>query len=516
METLALLQLKGISKAFPGVQALKAVDFSVRRGEVVSLVGQNGAGKSTLVSIIGGIYSHADGDILIDGRNVRISNPAVAEELGIGLVHQEPTLVGNMTVAANVFLNREHLRKGLFLDFRLMNENTVRVLESLGFSLDPDLLVENLRLVEKEVVEIAKAMLLKPRILILDEVTAPLNADEANHLFKLVCELKAQGMAIVFISHRLKEVIQISDRIVVLRDGKNVGELRREQNPSEKQIINLMLGQTGFESLVGGDEVQAGRDTLLSVRGLSRQGLFDDVSLDLQAAEIVGLAGLKGSGITEFMKGLFGALRIDGGETLVKGVPVEIKNPMDAIHHGIGMLTNDRQKEGLALQRGVEENMTISSLDALSNRFKFFRARVLNSHAAGLAKSLEVKTPSLKQEVQHLSGGNQQKVVIAKWLLRNLDIILIDEPTRGVDIKTKTEIHRLLAGLKKEGKGMILFSPEIPELLGICDRILVVVSGRIVSEIRRGDPRFREADILELMHVDRYDVSCATNETQVM
>jgi ABC-type sugar transport system ATPase subunit len=277
-----------------------------------------------------------------------------------------------------------------------------------------------------------------------------------------------------------------------------------------------MLGQTGFESLVDEEQVRADREKLLCVRGLSRNGLFENINLDLQAAEIVGLAGLKGSGITEFMKGLFGALRTDGGKVLVRGVPVEIKSPMDAIRYGIGMLTNDRQKEGLALQLGVEENVTISSLDALSNRLKFLKTGMLNSRAASLAKSLDVKTPSLKQEVQYLSGGNQQKVVIAKWLLRNLDIILIDEPTRGVDVKAKTEIHRLLVELKKQGKGMIVFSPEIPELLGICDRILVVVSGRIVNEIKRGGPGFREADILELMHVGRYEVSCAADENQVM
>jgi ABC-type sugar transport system ATPase subunit len=506
----ALLKMKGISKAFPGVQALKAVDFVLHKGEVVSLIGQNGAGKSTLVSIIGGIYAHDDGEISIDGRKVNISNPAVAEDLGIGMVHQEPTLVPNMTVAANVFLNRELLKKGLFLNFRRMNEQTVSVLEQLGFHLDPEALVEDLRLVEKEVVEIAKAMLVKPRILILDEVTAPLNADEAEHLFSLVCELKSKGMAIIFISHRLTEVVQISDRIVILRDGLNVGEVLKEQDPSEKDIITLMLGQNAFETQVDTGSIGLNGDKVLSVVNLSKRNLFEEMNLELHAGEIVGMAGLKGAGITEFMKAIYGAQRIDAGRISVQGELVDIKKPADAINHGIGMLTNDRQKEGLALQRGVEENITISSLDGLCNKFKFFRTRILGIQAAKLINSLSIKTPSLRQEVLNLSGGNQQKVVLAKWLLRNLDFILIDEPTRGVDVKAKTDIYKLLLELKRSGKAILLFSPEVPELLRICDRILVVVSGKIINEVHRSSGSFNEGSILEMLHVDHLSPSCKT------
>jgi len=500
--------MKGISKAFPGVQALKSVDFLLRKGEVVSLIGQNGAGKSTLVSIIGGIYLQDDGKISIDGKPVNISNPAVAEELGIGMVHQEPTLVPNMNISANVFLNRELLHKGMFLDFRSMNEQTINVLNQLGFKLDPETLIEDLRLVEKEVVEIAKAMLVKPRILILDEVTAPLNTDEADHLFNLVCELKSKGMAIIFISHRLTEVVQISDRIVILRDGRNVGELLREQDPSEKDIIALMLGQNAFETHVDTGSIGFDGEKVLSVANLSKKGFFEGMNVDLHAGEIVGMAGLKGAGITEFMKAIYGALGTDAGQIFVRGGLVGIKKPADAIKHGIGMLTNDRQKEGLALQRGVEENITISSLDILSNKLKFFRTRSLGIQAAKLIKSLSIKTPSLRQEVMNLSGGNQQKVVLAKWLLRNLDFILIDEPTRGVDVKTKTEIYKLLIELKKAGKAILLASPEILELISICDRILVVDSGRIIKEVQRGSASFNEGSILEIMHVDHLSPSC--------
>jgi ribose transport system ATP-binding protein len=499
-----LLQLKGICKDFHGVKALVDVDFSLRSGEVVSLIGQNGAGKSTLVSIIGGIYAQDAGDIVLDGRAVRMSSPGHAEELGIGLVHQEPTLVQNMTIAANVFLNREHLKGGMLLDFRRMNEETAQVLAKLGFSLDPDRLVEDLRLVDKEAVEIAKAMLLRPRILILDEVTAPLNANEVEHLFQLVRELKANGIAIIFISHRLSEIVQLSDRIVVLRDGRNAGELRREHKPAEKDIIDLMLGGNEFRGEIANEASRVDATNKLTVKNLTRSEYFRDVSFEVCAGEIVGLAGLKGSGITEIMKCIYGALRAEGGEVALQGGRAVIRCPADAIGHGIGMITNDRQKEGLALRRGVGENITISSLDALSNRLKFFRHRTLEAQASRFVRSLEIKTPSLKHDVLALSGGNQQKVAIAKWLLRDLPFILVDEPTRGVDVKAQAEIHRLLVGLKHEGKGLLISSPEISELMKVCDRILIVASGRIASEIERGTPQFNEASILEVLHVDRH------------
>jgi ribose transport system ATP-binding protein len=495
-----LIELKKISKRFHGVQALKGVDFSLHAGEVVSLIGQNGAGKSTLMSIIGGIYPHDDGEISIDGKPVRIQSPAVAEELGIGLVHQEPTLVPCMTIAANVFLNRERLRHGLLLDFKKMNDETRRVLASLGFSLDPEQLVEHLRLVEKEAVEIAKAMLLGPRILILDEVTAPLNANEVEHLFQLVGELKARGIGIIFISHRLSEIVRLSDRIVVLRDGRNAGELHREDQPAEKDIIKLMLGGNEFRGDLETSPAMADGTRALKVSKLGCGEHFADIDLEVRAGEVVGLAGLKGSGITEMMKCIYGGMAAERGEVSVNGHAVRIRRPADAIAHGIGMITNDRQKEGLALKRGVGENITISSLDALSNGLKFFKPRTLREQAARFTQALEIKTPSLAQEVQNLSGGNQQKVVIAKWLLRDLGFILVDEPTRGVDVKAQAEIHRLLVSLKHQGKGLLVTSPEISELLNMCDRILVVASGRIVREIRRGQSEFNEASILEVLH----------------
>ena len=505
-----LLSLKGISKSFPGVRALTDVDFAVDAGEVVSLVGQNGAGKSTLMSIIGGIYAPDEGSISIAGEQVRIANPGAAEDLGIGLVHQEPTLVPNLTVAANIFLNRERRRGGVLLDFKAMKRESASLTQALGFDIDPDRIVEDLALVEKEAVEIAKAMLLRPRVLILDEVTAPLNVDAVDRLFEIVAALKAEGMAIIFISHRLDEVIRVSDRIVVLRDSRNAGDLSTREKVSEKDIISLMLGQK--EEIIrplmlgqrpsdsaDGDAGPHGAEAL-AVRQLSRKPSFEDVSFTLSRGEILGFAGLKGSGVTEVLKTLFGALKKDDGEILVGGRHVSLKRPSDAIKNGIGMLTNDRQKEGLALRRTVEENTTISSLDRLAGRLSFLRPALLREPVSGLAQNLSIRTPSLSQEVLNLSGGNQQKVVLAKWLLRNLDVVIVDEPTRGVDVGAKDEIYKILLGLKEEGKAMIVYSPEIPELLAVCDRVIVVDSGELVGEISRDSEQFNEPDILEMMH----------------
>jgi ABC-type sugar transport system ATPase subunit len=499
-DTGTMLSLRGITKSFPGVRALSEVDFEVRCGEVVSLIGRNGAGKSTLMSVVGGIYPPDEGEVSVAGEVVQITNASVGEQLGIGFVHQEPTLVPNLTVAANVYLNRELSRGGL-LDLKRMRKASAEIIGALGFEIDPDRLAEDLTLVEKEVVEIAKAMLFQPRILILDEVTAPLNGEEVEHLFGIVSGLKDKGIAIIFISHRLDEVIRVSDRVVVLRDGKNAGELSREQGLSEKALISLMLGEIHAESFVSAQEACSRAEVMLSVQHLTKAPDFTDIDFELYCGEILGFSGLKGSGITELFKTLYGIYGPDEGQVFVQGRRVVIGRPSDAIKNGIGMLTNDRQKEGLALRRDLEENITISSLGFLSNRLTFFRPAVLRRRAADLARALSIRAPSMTQDVVNLSGGNQQKVVLAKWLLRDLNVIVADEPTRGVDVRAKDEMYNLLMGLKREGKAVIVFSPEIAELLTICDRILVVDAGRLCGSIDRNDSEFNEHEILRLMHV---------------
>ena len=501
-----LLSLDGVSKTFPGVRALTDVDLAVGVGEIVSLVGQNGAGKSTLMSIIGGIYLPDTGTVSVAGSVVKIASPAVAESLGIGFVHQEPTLVSNMSVAANIFLRRERTRRGL-LDFKTMREVSSRTISTLGFEIDPDRLVGQLSLVEKEVVEIARAMLLEPRILILDEVTAPLDADAVERLFELVESLRRRGIAIIFISHRLDEVVRISDRIVVLRDGAKVADIAVDESVTGREIIAGMVGHDapGVAGVAdAGVETPADDSSRglphLSVQRLSLAPHYDNVSFDLARGEILGFAGLKGSGITEMLKTLFGAKRPHAGTISLDGRALKLVAPADAISNGIGMLTNDRQHEGLALTRNLIENITVSTMQALRSRARLLRRREARSRTAALVTTLEIKTPSLEQYALNLSGGNQQKVVLAKWVLRNLDVLIADEPTRGVDVRAKDEIYKLFVGLKHDGKAIIIHSPEVPELLAVCDRIIVIGNGRLVDEVRSGTPEFNVRHVLEQMH----------------
>lgn len=503
MDNNSILYLNKISKSFPGVNALSDVNFSIKSGEIVSLVGQNGAGKSTLMSIIAGLITPDDGEIYIEGEFVRITNAAIAEKLNIGIVHQEPTLVPSMSVSVNIFLGREVLMKYGSLNFQYMRKESMRILDVIGFKINPDELVENLSLVEREVVEIAKAMLFSPKILILDEVTAPLGAEVVENLFKLIIELKNKGIAIIFISHRLNEVIKLSDRVVVLRDGKVVGELNNKEKISEKDLINLMLGGKRFEVSKRDSATGIPKESVFEVKNLTKKQYFKNISFELYKGEIIGFAGLKGSGITEILRTIFGLEKKNEGEIFFKKEKLNILNPKSAMHYSIGMVTNDRQKEGLALIRSIEENINISSLDFLSNKLTFFRPKTLKQTAKNYITKLDIKSRSYNQEVLYLSGGNQQKVVIAKLLLRGLDIILFDEPTRGVDVNAKNEIHKLLAELKREGKSIIISSPEIPELLSICDRIFIVSMGEIIKKIDYSSTSFNEANILEEMHAGR-------------
>jgi len=502
-----VLELKNVSKRFPGVQALKGVDFRIRKGKVVSLVGTNGAGKSTLFNIIAGTYMPTEGEIFLDDRRVKISNAGIAEKLGIGMVHQEPTFISNMTVTANIFLNREILKKGLFLDFKAMNKKSAEVIRTLGFEINPQQLLSKLDLVEREAVEIAKAMLVNPRILLLDEPTAPLNKKEVGRLFEIINELKDKGVAIVFIGHNIKEIIEISDIVVVLRDGEKVAELVKNETLEERKIINLMLGESegsisGEEDLRGIEVDEERNKSLLEIKDFSIKGCCKDINIHLGRGEILGLAGLKDAGITELFQAIYGLKNRgrDSGEILFKGKKINIQYPSQAIAKGIGLITNDRQQDGLALIRDVKENLTISSLDFLKNRFGFLKTKMLREKTKNYINKLNIKVSGMQQEVQFVSGGNQQKIVMAKLLLRNLDLLLVNEPTRGIDVKAKNEIYKLLLREKQNGRGIIVTSPEVHELLKICDRILVLVEGNIVREFKRGQKNFNEGSILELMH----------------
>lgn len=507
MDNNAILYLKNISKNFPGIRALIDVNFSINKGEIVSLVGENGAGKSTLMRIIAGLLSPDEGEIYINGELVRISNAAIADKLKIGIVHQEPTLVPGMSVYANIFLGREITAKWGILDFKKMKKESMKILDTIGFKLNVNELVGNLSLVEKEVVEIAKAMLFNPKYLILDEVTAPLGVVEANHLFKLIMELKNKGLAIIFISHRLNEVIKLSDRVVVLRDGKVEGELdNKNRDIRERDLIDLMLGEKKFERVKKEEETNGLKIVVLEARNFTRKPYFENISFKLHKGEILGFAGLKGSGITEMLRAIYALEGNDDGEIHFKEKKVKILDPKQALDNGIGMVTNDRQKEGLALERTVEENISISSLDFLANKWTFLKIPTIKKFAKNYMAKLEIKAKSYNQDVLNLSGGNQQKVVIAKLLLKGLDMIMFDEPTRGIDVNAKNEIYKILLELKKNDRGIIITSPEIPELLNICDRIIVVSMGKIVEEVNSYSDYFNENSILEMMHaVASYD-----------
>jgi ABC-type sugar transport system ATPase subunit len=500
METPPLLQLTHITKSFRGIVALKDMDLQLNEGEVISLVGENGAGKSTLMSIIGGIYTPEKGEIFIKGESVRIENPGVARKHGIGYVHQEPTLAPNMTGTENLFLGQEKTYSWIMADRKSMHLRAKKILEEIGISFDPQQKVSEMTMAEKEAVAISKAMLQRPKILILDEVTAPLDQVGVSHLFKIIRKLKRSGIGIIYITHRLRETFEISDKIFVLRDGKKVG-IRDPEETSQKEIIKMMVGEEGISNANGDDEriSKEGRE-LLRCEGLSHAKSFRNINMRLRTNEIVGLAGLKGAGRSRFARALFGLLKVDGGAIHVDGQKVEIKNPLQAMNAGIGYIPGDRQHEGIALIRNVGENLSITTLGFFSYFLGVLKLEVITKRAEQMVRNLNVKPPSLKKAVANLSGGNQQKVMIGKWLERDLPILVFDEPTRGVDVKSKAEIHRLLGRLKNQGKGIIVISSDLPELISVSDRILVMNQGSITTECSYNEST--EEHILQCLHVD--------------
>lgn len=494
-----LLTMTGIVKRFPGVEALKGVDFHIRAGEIVSLIGANGAGKSTLMSVMGGVYRPEEGGIFIQGKRVSLDSPAEARRHGIGYVHQEPTLAPHMTGTENLFLGQEKCNHRIITDSARMEREARDILEEIGISFDPAKEVSRMNMAEKEAVEIAKAMLQRPRILILDEVTAPLDQVGVQKLFQVVRKLRESGIGIVFISHRLREIMEISDRIVVLRDGERVGTLTPERSDQD-ELIRLMIGsETAIKSISDRSRRGEAGEELLRCENLGGNGSFRKVNLTIHRREIIGLAGLKGAGRSRLGMAVFGLTTPDSGRILVKGREVRISSPAQAIGHGIGYIPKDRQHQGLALIRNVEENINITLLEKLSTVLGLLKRRHLGSNARELVDRLQVKTPSLGQMVNYLSGGNQQKVMIGKWLARGLEVLIIDEPTRGVDVKSKADIHSLLIELRNRGLGIIVISSELPELLNVSDRIVVMNNGLMGVEM--GCDEATEEKCLQCMHV---------------
>ncbi|MBC7216726.1 MAG: sugar ABC transporter ATP-binding protein [Candidatus Caldatribacterium sp.] len=478
-----LVLMEGIDKSFPGVRALQNCRFELLPGEIHALVGENGAGKSTLMKILTGVFQKDAGRIIYKGREVKIPNPRAAQELGISIVHQELNLMPHLTVAQNIFIGREPRRKGfpIFLDEEEMVRRSRELLAMLHMPIDPRVKVRDLTVAKQQMVEIAKALSFNAEVLIMDEPTATLSEAEVEELFRVLKKLRERGMGIIYISHRLEELKEIADRVTVLRDGQYIGTLDMKEATIDR-IISMMVGRNIYETAKK-EEGSASAEVVLEVRGLSRGRDIRNVSFALRKGEILGLAGLVGAGRTEVARAIFGADPIESGEVYVKGQKVRIKSPADAIRHGIAYLSEDRRRYGLMLGLDVEANMVLPSMQDFLRWRTFVNRKKAQDRCREYVEKLRIKTPSLAQKVKNLSGGNQQKVIVAKWLMKNCDILIFDEPTRGIDVGAKSEIYHLLNELVQEGKSIIMISSELPEILRMSHRILVMCEGRITGEI---------------------------------
>ncbi|GAC1492961.1 MAG: sugar ABC transporter ATP-binding protein [Vulcanimicrobiaceae bacterium] len=482
----AFLRMDGIVKTFPGVRALDGVSFDVRAGEVHALVGENGAGKSTLMKTLAGAYRADAGTIEIDGRPVAIDGPRAAEALGIGMIYQEFNLVPDLSVVDNLLLGHEPVR-GAFLDRKVAVARASGVLAELGILVPLDRLARRLSVAEQQLVEIAKALMRSARIIVMDEPTAALTEREIDALFALITRLRSQGVAFVYISHRLEELPRISDRITVIRDGRTI-ETRATRDLPQDDMIRLMVGRSLEAQFPDVPPVPADAPLVLDVRGLRASGgvALHDVTFSVRAGEIVGLAGLVGAGRTDIVRAIAGADVADAGEISVAGRRVRVRGPHDAIDAGIALVTEDRKGQGLVLGMSVRENTTLAHLENYARRGFIERAAEIHVTSAKIAE-LRIRTPDGETAVRTLSGGNQQKVVLAKWLIGKADVFLFDEPTRGIDVGAKAEIYALMIALLARGVGIVMVSSELPEVLGMAHRVLVIREGRIAGEFARAD-----------------------------
>jgi ribose transport system ATP-binding protein len=486
VDMMPLISVQKLCKSFPGVRALHDVQFELAAGEVHALMGENGAGKSTLMKILAGVYTRDSGDILYNGQPADFMGPRDAQAAGIGIVHQELHLMGHLTVAQNMFIGREPrgaLR--LFLDEDRLNRQASDILDHMSLKLDPRTPVGTLTVAKQQMVEIAKALSFNSRVLIMDEPTAALNNAEIGELFKMIRELKSRGVGIIYISHKMDELKQISDRVTILRDGEYVATVPTATS-SIDAIIGMMVGRTLTDVARAAGSMAHG-DVALEVRGLNCGRLVRDISFRLHKGEILGFAGLMGAGRTEVARAIFGAEVPTSGDVLVNGRKVAIRTPQQAVARGIGYLSEDRKRFGLATGMDVESNVVMSSLANFLSLGFILRKQSIRETTRRFIRLLNIRTPSPTQEVGLLSGGNQQKIVIAKWLSRDCDILFFDEPTRGIDVGAKSEIYKLLRALADQGKAIVMISSELPEILRMSDRIIVMCEGRITGELSPQD-----------------------------
>ena len=482
MDNEIILEMRGIDKAFPGVRALDSVDFVVRRGQVHCLVGENGAGKSTLIKILAGAYQKDKGTIRIKGQDIDHFTPHLAQEMGVSVIYQELELIPNLSVAENIMLGQATGNlPGGFISWKKTYHAAQRVLDELGVNIDAVAPVKDLGVALQQMTEIAKALSRNADIIVMDEPTSALTEQEIPQLFETIRRLKAQNKSVIYISHRLEELYEIGDVATVLRDGSVVGTVPVSELSMDR-LVAMMVGRELKEKFPK-EEVNIGEESL-RVEGLDREGVLHDISFSLRKGEILGIAGLVGSGRTEMARAIFGADPIDSGDVYIEGKKVNIKSPTDAVRSGLGFLTEDRKRQGLILIQSVRNNITLASLLRFSPN-TFIDQNNETGAAAQLVGSLDIKTPSLSQQVQFLSGGNQQKVVVAKWLCGKSKILIFDEPTRGIDVGAKVEVYQLMNELARQGTAIIMISSELPEVLGMSDRILVMREGEIAGEFTR-------------------------------
>jgi ribose transport system ATP-binding protein len=474
-----LLRMEGITKRFPGVTALDAVSLECRAGEVLALVGENGAGKSTLMKVLSGAYQPDDGHIVFRGQPVRIATPRQAQQIGIGIIMQELNLLPYLTVEENIWLGREPVSRLGVIDWRTLRTRSLELLESLHVRLRPTDLIADLTVAQRQFVEIAKALSLHADLIIMDEPSSSLTEHELDYLFQVIRDLTRRGVAVVYISHRLNEIFEIADRVTVLKDGKLVGS-RRIADVTRTDLVQMMVGRDLAETFPR--RSSAPGTAILRVRRLSRRGVLHDISFEVRAGEIVGLAGLVGAGRTELARAIFGADPIDEGAVEVAGKAVKLRSPHDAVRAGIVLIPEDRKLEGLVHILSIRKNIGLPNLD-LFRRWGFVRGAAELAASRQWLGQLDVRASGPDQPALSLSGGNQQKVVLAKWLVRHPQLIILDEPTRGIDVGAKAEIYRLMRQLADGGAAILMISSELPEILGMGDRILVMHEGRLTAAL---------------------------------
>lgn len=475
-----LLTMKDINKSFVGVQALKKARLELKRGEVHALMGENGAGKSTLMKILTGIYSKDGGVITYEGQEISFRNPREAQEAGIVIVHQELNMMNHLTAAQNIFIGRESMN-GHFIHDRRMKEDAKKLFHMLNINIDPAETMGRLTVGKQQMCEIAKAISREAKVIVFDEPTAALTESEINELFKMIRDLKKKGIGIIYISHRMDEIKQITDRVTVMRDGEYAGTLITDQSTKD-DIIRMMVGRTVYEEPKCKSGVKKDAPVVLKVENLSVGSAVKNLSFELRKGEILGFSGLMGAGRTEAARAIFGADQKDSGTIYVNGREVTIRNPKDAVEAGIGYLSEDRKRFGVVVEKTVAENTTMASLKRFSKGI-FIDRNAEKEVALNYVNALKTKTTSIKQQVRNLSGGNQQKVVIAKWLTRDCNILIFDEPTRGIDVGAKSEIYTLMNELVKQGKSIIMISSELTEVLRLSDRIIIMCEGLKTGEL---------------------------------